>query len=334
MSGERLVERLMFSPLGVSADELRLERTLVCGQCFQWRPRKETSNEWIGVIGSTLFILRQTDTDVHFALPLIASITTNAIDVAAGMLRDYFQLGLGSLVEHMRKWAEADRTGYMKSCGERLRGLRLLRLNSFEALLSFICSSNNNMVRIHSLVDKLRQEYGTYLGSFEEVNYYSFPSLQQIQQTISVARLKELGFGYRAKYLHATVNKLTEMDGEKFLQQLRDDKTITSEKKAAILEKLFKGVGPKVANLVALQSLDCYDCVPIDVHIHRTFTKIYQPKRPSNTKVTKVSKTKVVKTKVTKVTQSEYQTIVQFFQTTFGPLCGWTQLLLFANATH
>jgi N-glycosylase/DNA lyase len=323
----------VFTPLKVVPDELRLEHTLICGQCFQWRPLQE--NEWIGVIGSTLFVLRQTETDIYFALPLVKHILMNneMLQGASSTLREYFQLdtpGFG-LVENIKKWVSADVTGYMNHCSRRLRGLRLLRLDPLEALLSFICSSNNNMVRIHSLVDKLRQEYGTYLGTFKEVKYYSFPSLAQIQKTISVDRLKALGFGYRAKYLHATVNKLNRMDGEKFLQQLRDDKTISSAQKAATLEKLFMGVGPKVANLVALQSLDCFDCIPIDVHIYRTFTKIYQPNSKPKSKTGSVAKIKTIKATVT---DKEYKNITNVFQSMFGPLCGWTQLLLFANATR
>ena len=71
------------------------------------------------------------------------------VDSYLPVLQDYFQLNV-PLKDLSEKWALLDsnfktRFGY-------IRGLRVLRQDPLETLFAFICSANNNIPRITSLV--------------------------------------------------------------------------------------------------------------------------------------------------------------------------------------
>jgi len=50
---------------------------------------------------------------------------------------------------------------------DRLRGVRLLRQDPVETLFTFICSANNNIQRISSMVDKLCMTYGPRIAQVD-----------------------------------------------------------------------------------------------------------------------------------------------------------------------
>lgn len=70
-----------------------------------------------------------------------------------------------------------------------ISGVRKVRLDPVECLFSFICSSNNNISRIHTMVESLCRTFGTYLCKLDDKDYYSFPSIEKLagnMQTLSV----------------------------------------------------------------------------------------------------------------------------------------------------
>ena len=97
-----------------------------------------------------------------------------------------------------------------------LGGLCVLRQDPLECLISFICSSNNNIPRITLMLQRLRQRYGQKIEISAEASrflqdefileepdeflesFYSFPNLQQLSLATET-ELRGLGFGYRAK---------------------------------------------------------------------------------------------------------------------------------------
>lgn len=74
-------------------------------------------------------------------------------------------------------------------------------------MISFICSANNNIVRITKMLNELRTRYGTLLYQNGDDTFYSFPTIQELQAA-DEKTLRELGFGYRARYIAATVAEL------------------------------------------------------------------------------------------------------------------------------
>ena len=97
----------------------------------------------------------------------------------------------------------------------------MLNQHPLEALVSFISSSNNNIDRIQQMMIKLCQAFGGHVACHGGVDYYSFPSLSKLCAVGVEGHLRELGFGYRAKYIHQTAIKLKELGGEEWLVDLK-----------------------------------------------------------------------------------------------------------------
>ena len=134
------------------------------------------------------------------------------------------------------------------------QGLRILRQDLYETVISFIVSANNNIARIKKIIERLCQKYGENKG-----DYYAFPTLEQLK-TATVDELTAIGLGYRAKYIYDSVRRYESVEKE-----LRDN--VQNAKQ--ILLKL-QGVGEKVANCITLFGLYQTDSYPVDTWIFRS----------------------------------------------------------------
>ena len=76
------------------------------------------------------------------------------------ILYEYFQLEV-DLDTLYNDWSERD--SYFAKVACHFRGIRMLRQDPVENLLSFVCSSNNHISRISSMVEKLCTHYGKYI---------------------------------------------------------------------------------------------------------------------------------------------------------------------------
>ena len=117
------------------------------------------------------------------------------------ILKDYFQLHI-KLEDLYKSWSEADKN--FSSVSKQFTGIRMLRQDPVECLFSFICSSNNHISRITSMVDKLAEHYGQKIldtSCVDGVEFYTFPKVEALAAKGVEDHLRELGFGYRAKYI-------------------------------------------------------------------------------------------------------------------------------------
>lgn len=117
------------------------------------------------------------------------------------ILKDYFQLDI-NLEDLYKKWSKADVN--FEKISKQFPGIRMLRQDPVECLFSFICSSNNHISRITSMVDKLAEHYGKKINvtdCVDGVNFYAFPKVEALAAEGVEEKLRELGFGYRAKYI-------------------------------------------------------------------------------------------------------------------------------------
>lgn len=96
------------------------------------------------------------------------------------------------------------------------------------------------------------REYGNLLTTYEDIEFYSFPQVDALAADGVSARLRELGFGYRAKFIQASAQKLLSLGGKLWLCSLRN---LDYSSVCKIVEE-FPGVGPKVANCVVVLAPD------------------------------------------------------------------------------
>jgi N-glycosylase/DNA lyase len=232
------------------------------------------------------------------------------------MLHDYFQWDEErptQLRDLYRLWSK--RCDRLKRIAECIPGVRIVDQDPWECLVSFICSSNNNIPRITKMLNAIRREYGERIGTFGDDRdvYYAFPSLQKLKSEATEADLRgKCGLGYRAKYLIETMNILDSLGGESYLHGLRSIRD-----PAVVQEKLmqFCGVGRKVADCVALFSLRQDDAIPIDVHVWNIARRDYDPEGLLES--------------VNSLTQSVYRQVGDLFRCRFPAKSGWAHSLLF-----
>jgi hypothetical protein len=142
-----------------SIKELSLDKTLRCGQSFRWKKvnlplsTNETKECWLGVIGTTVYGLRENGDDIYYCT---FSKSNDSPDVEAATvrekLRDYLRLDI-SLEELYEKWCSSDKR--FQDSSVQFAGIRLLRQDPVECLFSFICSQNNNIARITKMLGKI-----------------------------------------------------------------------------------------------------------------------------------------------------------------------------------
>lgn len=189
-----------------------------------------------------------------------------------------------------------------------LPGCRILKQEPWETLISFLVSANNASDRTHSILTKLRETYGTQLCQVSDTTFYSFPSLADLK-TANEKTFKQLGFGYRAQYMVKLCQLLDAKGGEEYLRSLR---TKTREEVRAALTS-FPGIGAKVADCVALYSLDQGDAIPVDTFIYRLARQYFPDAHPQKT---------------SSLTPKIVEAIGESFRGRFGRKAGWVSSLL------
>ena len=145
------------------------------------------------------------------------------------------------------------------------RGVRLLRQDPWEMLLTFIISQRKSIPAIIKSVEALSEKYGHEIVT-EQERLKAFPSPEEMKDATE-EELAACGLGYRVKYILDAIQKVN--SGELNLQaiaELPDD--ILLEKLQAVM-----GVGIKVANCIALFAYGRTACVPVDVWIFRAIEK-------------------------------------------------------------
>lgn len=155
----------------------------------------------------------------------------------------------------------------VRSAYDAYRGMRLVRDPPFSSLVSFICSAQMRVSRIHGMQRALAREFGDTV-EFDGEMYHAFPTPEQLA-TATETELRGLKLGYRAPYVAATAEMVA-------TDEARPEDALGMDYEAArdYLTR-FVGVGEKVADCVLLFSLGYLEAVPLDTWIRGAIADHY-----------------------------------------------------------
>lgn len=234
----------------IKISDMNLKQIAESGQCFRWR--KLEDNRYCVVARGQYLEIIQKENQFQF------SCDKSQFDT---IWHDYFDLGIdyGQIKDladqkdlHMR---EAVTYGY---------GIRILKQDLWEIIVSFMISQNNNIPRIRKSIELLCERYGSMEQTADQQIYYQFPSSAQLS-VVTVEEYEGIGLGYRAKYIEKLVHFMNSQSGEEFIRHLH---SADYETASAMLLSVY-GIGKKVAECICLYGLHFINSFPVDTHVKK-----------------------------------------------------------------
>ena len=255
------------------ADDFDLKKIADSGQCFRWS-ELPSGAYFIPYRDRSLIIKKISDEATGFGtsesygalyeLSCDESEYQNIWSPYLDMDEDYAKI---------RALVDPKKDAFLHEAATSEQGIRILRQDLWETLISFIISQNRNIPAIKRSIELLCKSCGELMTDAEGSAYYSFPSPEAVA-ALSPEELDACRLGYRCRYIHETaigvVDGSISLDG---YDALSDDEC---------MERLMSicGVGKKVASCVLLFGLHRIDAFPIDVWIKRILENEYKDGYP------------------------------------------------------
>lgn len=240
----------------IKPENFDLKLTLTCGQTFCWHRfegqlyDEDGDSEYYSFRNGKPVILRQKD---------------GKIEVETELSREEVEEMLGINHDLDKVFTEFPEDDKLEKAVEEFWGLRIVQDEFFPCLISYICSPQMRIPRIKKMFNAMAERYGTE-HEINDKKVYEFPTPEQLSEATE-EELRELGIGYRAKYIVETVKQFEEVEEEKIREMGYTD--------AREHLKQFYGVGDKVADCVLLFSLGFYEACPIDTWASKVLENHY-----------------------------------------------------------
>ena len=223
-----------------------------CGQCFRFNQIGE--GEFEGVAHGKYLAVSQSDNKIIF--------NTSSEDFD-NIWRNFFDIDR----DYKKIFTELRQDETLKLASDFCPGIRILKQEPFECLISFIISQNNNIPRIKKIIESLCENFGEKIDHNEKI-YFTFPKAEKIAN-LSLKDLEPIRAGFRAKYILDAAKKVA--SGEIDLDSVYH----MSAKEGETYLSQIKGVGAKVSSCVLLFSYNKLEAFPMDVWIKRVLAKYY-----------------------------------------------------------
>lgn len=226
-----------------------------CGQCFRWK--KEENGSYTGVAKGRILNVEERNGKIY--------LNNTNLDDFNNIWYDYFDLGT-NYTEIKNKLKNMDE--YLDKATDFGWGIRILKQDQWEMLISFIISSNNRIPMIQKAIDNLSREFGKYIGEYNGKEYYAFPTPEELS-SVSQEQIRACQTGFRDKYIKSTADEVANNNDDVY----RYSELNTEECRKELLK--FNGVGPKVCDCIALFGMQKYDTFPVDVWVKRVMQEFY-----------------------------------------------------------
>ena len=237
-------------------DDFDPDRIAQSGQCFRWKKMEDETWRIIAG-GACLYLTLLGDDRYEF------DCTEEEYE---NFWREYFDLQEN--YQNIRGRIDQGEDLFLWQAAEQEKGIRILRQDPWEMLITFIVSQNRNIPAIRNSVELLAGRCGEKRRDSRGKIFYAFPEPGALA-ALPESDLKSCKLGYRCKYVHAAAEAVANGDID-LNSLLAADETATIN----ALTKLF-GVGTKVANCVSLFGLHHVNAFPVDVWIKRALDEQY-----------------------------------------------------------
>jgi N-glycosylase/DNA lyase len=196
---------------------------------------------------------------------------------------------------------------------KRYTGLRLIRQDPHQCMISFACSSNTNISMIRRMLKNLSMKFGIKTRIDNKI-FFTFPTMKNLYKA-SINELCSCSVGYRAKTIKSIAEKIVtgSLTIDELYRSKYDDarKTLTS----------IYGIGNKIADCILLFSLEKTEAFPIDVWMGRAIFMYYK-RLIHNRKVTFMNGNK-------NLSDDQYSILSEIMRNHFGKYGGYAQQYLF-----
>jgi len=224
----------------IDGDDFNIKHILECGQVFRFKPTEFGYKLYAGE---------------HKADIICQKGTTKIFCKYPKFFENYFDLKK----DYAKIKSDLKSDELVKRGIDYGFGIRILKQDPIETIISFIISANNNIPRIKTIIENICLHYGTKIN-----DYYAFPTLNQLSK-IPLEFFKEIKCGYRDKYLFETIKMLSKINIDELY------KLPTVELKKELLK--LKGVGGKVADCILLFGFSRTDVFPTDTWIKKVYVE-------------------------------------------------------------
>jgi N-glycosylase/DNA lyase len=231
------------------------------GQCFRMEQLSE--NRFLVIASDRCLEVVQTGTMIEFFCEE---------EEFEMFWREYFDLD-GDYGAYQERINPKDT--YLVSAADFGRGIRILKQDLWEMIVSFLISQQNHIPRIRRCIQTLCIQYGKEKSSLSGQHYFTFPNPEDLKNA-TVEDLLACGLGYRAKYIKQAAERVAK--GEVSLAEIQ---TLPYQEAREVLLS-FYGIGVKVADCICLYALHQLEAFPVDTHMNQALNAHYKrgfPKR-------------------------------------------------------
>ena len=272
------------------------EISINSGQMFLWEKYK---NSWYGTYANYILKFSITKDEVEFC-------STPKFDNW-----EYFIFRLDDDIQNI--FSNFSNDIILLKLLKRYTGLRLIRQDPHQCMISFACSSNTNISMIRRMLKNLSMKFGIKTRIDNKI-FFTFPTMKNLYKA-SINELCSCSVGYRAKTIKSIAEKIVtgSLTIDELYQCKYDDarKTLTS----------IYGIGNKIADCILLFSLEKTEAFPIDVWMGRAIFMYYK-RLIHNRKVTFMNGNK-------NLSDDQYSILSEIMRNHFGKYGGYAQQYLF-----
>ena len=262
---------------------INIDNSINSGQVFLW---EKNGNDWYGINGQD-----------------ILKINKNGIIKSLLNSKTNFFRKNDNMQEIIKSISKDE---IVKKSVKQYVGLRIFKQDPFQCMISFIISSNSNIQKIKSSLEKISKKFGTKV-KIQNKEFFLFPKPEKLANA-SIEEIKKCGVGYRAPFIkQASKMIVLKKINFKYLEKCDYQE---AKKKICVIP----GIGNKVADCILLFSLNKLEAFPLDTWMIKILEKYYSNEFKIETKT---------------ITQKQYEILHEKIVNYFGPYCGYAQQFLF-----